>query len=714
MGCNCGDNEYEIIVDNNGSCEPTTPEYYITLENVGVDGFSPTINQVNVTSSSFQLQITDVNGTETTGNIPLLSYLDNNFVTNTDLADTLTAYVTSTSLATTLTNYVTNTSLATTLADYVTNSNLTTTLADYVTNTSLSTTLNNYVTNSSLSSTLSAYALNADVVHKAGTETITGNKVFGAIYAYRIVGNPNNASMSIDTYNSGQNLYIGAGEAGFIQIGNNYNNPDIRLVGDTATFNGENIATVDQIPTVGNGTITITQGGVSKGTFTTNQSGNTTIDLDEGGGSTYTAGNGIDITNDTISIDTSVVAQLSDIPTVNNPTITFTQGGVTKGTITLNQSGNQTIAFDAGGGVTNPIELVKTYTDNSNNIVTATLTIGFTSDDYPTPIAKYNFHEDYSGGGDAEWNYNLLSNTYAKTKGGLKNNYSGTFNTINALEVAVDNNTIKINTNGELYADIGGGSTYTAGDGIDITNDVISAKVDGTTIDFDSSGNLTVTGGGGATIDDTTPSTTTVYSSQKTQDLINAKEDKFIVGEGIVLEEVTTTFPNNLTSGTPSDIVYADGYEGTYYPYMAFDGDTNTKWGLADAPTEQNPHWLVRDLENAYPIARVVIRTESSSEVINGGYIQGSNDKTNWTNIGTIDNTGDLTKTITCDSNTAYRYIRLYCTSAYGWGFGKVNEMTIYISGVKVLSISPTILNLITDLQDRITALEANINGGNA
>ena len=38
------------------------------------------------------------------------------------------------------------------------------------------------------------------------------------------------------------------------------------------------------------------------------------------------------------------------IPTVNNPTITFTQGGTTKGTITLNQSTNQTIALDAGGG----------------------------------------------------------------------------------------------------------------------------------------------------------------------------------------------------------------------------------------------------------------------------------------------------------------------------------------------------------------------------
>ena len=38
------------------------------------------------------------------------------------------------------------------------------------------------------------------------------------------------------------------------------------------------------------------------------------------------------------------------IPTVNNPTITFTQGGTTKGIFTLNQSANETIELDAGGG----------------------------------------------------------------------------------------------------------------------------------------------------------------------------------------------------------------------------------------------------------------------------------------------------------------------------------------------------------------------------
>lgn len=41
------------------------------------------------------------------------------------------------------------------------------------------------------------------------------------------------------------------------------------------------------------------------------------------------------------------------IPTVNNPTITITQGGITKGSFSLNQASGDTIALDAGGGVGN-------------------------------------------------------------------------------------------------------------------------------------------------------------------------------------------------------------------------------------------------------------------------------------------------------------------------------------------------------------------------
>lgn len=54
--------------------------------------------------------------------------------------------------------------------------------------------------------------------------------------------------------------------------------------------------------------------------------------------------------NSTVKTAKSGLVDLSSIlPTVNNSTITFTQGGVTKGTITLNQSSNGTIALDAGG-----------------------------------------------------------------------------------------------------------------------------------------------------------------------------------------------------------------------------------------------------------------------------------------------------------------------------------------------------------------------------
>ena len=57
------------------------------------------------------------------------------------------------------------------------------------------------------------------------------------------------------------------------------------------TYNNNALALQSDIPTVNNGKLTIKQGGVEKGTFTANQSGNVEIDLESGGASyiTYTA-----------------------------------------------------------------------------------------------------------------------------------------------------------------------------------------------------------------------------------------------------------------------------------------------------------------------------------------------------------------------------------------------------------------------------------------
>lgn len=77
---------------------------------------------------------------------------------------------------------------------------------------------------------------------------------------------------------------------------------NLATVATSGSYN--DLSNTPTIPTVNNATITITQGGTTKGTFTLNQSSNETIALDAGGGGgSYTAGDGIDITNNVISVD---------------------------------------------------------------------------------------------------------------------------------------------------------------------------------------------------------------------------------------------------------------------------------------------------------------------------------------------------------------------------------------------------------------------------
>lgn len=74
--------------------------------------------------------------------------------------------------------------------------------------------------------------------------------------------------------------------------------------------------------------------------------------------------------------------------------------------------------------------------------------------------------------------------------------------TASGYEVAADpdGTTIGIDTNGKLKSLVSGGTTYGAGDAIDIDgNDDINVKVDGTTIHVNASNELEVIGGGGGT-----------------------------------------------------------------------------------------------------------------------------------------------------------------------------------------------------------------------
>lgn len=66
---------------------------------------------------------------------------------------------------------------------------------------------------------------------------------------------------------------------------------------------------------------------------------------------------------------------LENKPTIGNGTVTFTQGGVNKGSITMNQSGNATIALDSGGGSITVDDELSTTSENpvQNKVITNAL-----------------------------------------------------------------------------------------------------------------------------------------------------------------------------------------------------------------------------------------------------------------------------------------------------------------------------------------------------
>lgn len=94
---------------------------------------------------------------------------------------------------------------------------------------------------------------------------------------------------------------------------------------------------------------------------------------DETGSSTWGTIGG-ELSNQTdLKVMLDSKADKSEIPTVNNPTITFTQGNAVKGSITLNQANDQTISLDAGGGGGGSGDYVPLSTDIDGNKTAATI-----------------------------------------------------------------------------------------------------------------------------------------------------------------------------------------------------------------------------------------------------------------------------------------------------------------------------------------------------
>jgi len=105
------------------------------------------------------------------------------------------------------------------------------------------------------------------------------------------------------------------GHASFYWNGNSTKLHAPKFAGDISSCTGyaySDLTGAPSIPTVGNGTITITQPGISNQTFTVNQSGNTTIALADNN-TTYSAGTGLDLSGTTFSVEPDLRGEVTRI-----------------------------------------------------------------------------------------------------------------------------------------------------------------------------------------------------------------------------------------------------------------------------------------------------------------------------------------------------------------------------------------------------------------
>ena len=161
---------------------------------------------------------------------------------------------------------------------------------------------------------------------------------------------------------------------------------DLATVATTGDYN--DLTNKPTIPTVNDATLTIQKNGTSVATFTANASSGVTANItvptatsDLSNDSGFITSSDIPVTDVTVggtSVVSSGVAVIPAIPTVGNGTITITQGGVTKGTFTTNQSGNTTVDLDAGGGGVGNIDNL-TITENASQEIQAVATVNANS-----------------------------------------------------------------------------------------------------------------------------------------------------------------------------------------------------------------------------------------------------------------------------------------------------------------------------------------------
>lgn len=165
---------------------------------------------------------------------------------------------------------------------------------------------------------------------------------------------------------------------------------DLATVATTGNYN--DLSNKPTIPTVGNGTITIKQGGETKGTFATNQGNDTTIELDAGGG-----GGSVDIDNLTITENASNKIQAVAVVNQNTGVLKSWTGTAAEydAIATKDPETEYIITDDIGGPATVIAELAEGLNGKADVSTVAHVVTEFQA---PTADNGYTWYRKYADG----------------------------------------------------------------------------------------------------------------------------------------------------------------------------------------------------------------------------------------------------------------------------------------------------------------------------
>ena len=384
--------------------------------------------------------------------------------------------------------------------------------------------------------------------------------------------------------------------------------------------------------------------------------------IDSTGGSTYTAGTGIDISNDVISVD-STVAMKTDIPQQEEVEFTELTAGdnisIASGTISLNDvitinARDTSSGYALFGNIVHwgeqdygPGWNITGRTDNDRDYVS------YNTTDHGL---QNFFWGEYGADRDTA---SVSGESMIQISEGDIKYKAGVFQNTDTLPIVWSCSQMARDIS-ELQEAVTGMPDYTAGDGIDITNDEISAKL-GANMSFDSNDAITVDLNGVA---------------EDAAGLVsgNIPQMELIAGDNIQLATSgVSAVINAVLPPATQDVVHANSYD-------------NPGWETTGTVTTYNPFGLAIHPDLAYSSYTIYTSRLCVKNIGNGLFYL------------------DLFVSMTGRPRAEYTIYQDYITLASGhficptlsnvydeWGnrFGCIHKSTLYGTSLDYTSLSP-------------------------